>query len=75
MIVDEDINIYEKLMTMILPKDASKYFEVSKNYKNVFKKQMKIEGWNIYNPLKEYERQKINLSDKVFLILLIGFKI
>ena len=61
---DDDVEIFNILTIMILPKEPKKYFSLAYEYFKTHKS--KIDGWNLYNPIKEYERQKINLIDKVF---------
>lgn len=50
---------------MILPKDPRRYYDIAYIYKKYSNKCKDVDGWNIYSPVKEYERQKINLIDKV----------
>jgi hypothetical protein len=65
---EEDIEIFNKLSNMVLPKDPIGYFHIAYIYKKYSSKCKQIDGWNIYNPIKEYERQKVNLIDKVFFV-------
>ena len=69
-ILDEELEIFNKLSKMIQPKDPKDYFTISKTYKKSLGKNLSIEGWKIYNALEEYQRQNLNLFDQVFFILL-----
>lgn len=52
------------------PSDNSKYFRFAHYYYNIYTKKRKeyIDGWTIYNPEKEYEKQELDFNDEFRII-------
>ena len=69
---DDTLMLFDKINDN-LPKNAKEYYNFAYEYK---KKHHSINDcWDIYDPLKEYTRQGINLKDGVVKFLILEFKI
>ena len=62
-ILDDDICALFNDLNDKLPKNVKEYFNFAYEYKK--KHQSKTEGWDIYDHIKEYTRQGINIKDGV----------
>jgi len=55
--------LYLNLVSVVFQKDNSNLLNFSKKYREC--SPVNTDGWLIYNPLKEYQRQGIDLDNDV----------